>query len=184
MLIKVRLATIDDAAVLYRWDKKPHVQAAVSDSGTSSFDADWEDELAPRDDGTLFLIAEADGVPFGAMQIIDPQTERSHYWGDSPPNLRALDIWIGEETYLGQGLGSRLMTVAINHCFSDPSVVAILIDPLKKNRRAHRFYKRFGFTFLERRQFDEESDCFVFQLTRSEWDLKRCEFLYDTEVSI
>jgi len=64
---------------------------------------------------------------------------------------------------------SNLTYFAIEKCFSVSDVVAILIDPLANNERSHRFYKRLGFVFVERRQFDESSDCFVFRLDRKDW---------------
>ena len=168
-VLHIRAATESDAALLYAWDEKPHVMAATSNDGTKSFDAHWEEELLPRSDGTEFFIAEVEIFPIGAMQIINPATEVSHYWGAVASNLRAIDIWIGEESYIGQGYGSQMMKHAIDKCFSDPDVAAILIDPLSNNIRSHRFYKRLGFVFVERRQFDETSDCFVFRLEREKW---------------
>ncbi|MEQ9168594.1 MAG: GNAT family N-acetyltransferase [Fulvivirga sp.] len=55
--------------------------------------------------------------------------------------------------------------MAIERCFENPAVDAILIDPLKSNIQAHRFYERLGFTFIEERQFDE-SLCYVYELRR------------------
>ncbi len=169
--LNIRPATDADAEQLYLWDQKPHVLAAVSNSGTSSFDEDWYEELAPRSDGTEFFIAEVSGRAIGAMQIIDPALERTHYWGDADANQKAIDIWIGEEAYIGKGYGTIMMTFAIEHCFAAKNVVAILIDPLFDNTRSHKFYKKFGFEFVERRQFDEDSDCFVFKLTSEKWAL-------------
>lgn len=169
----IRRAVASDAALLYRWDEMPHVKASVSNSGTSSFDSNWEEELAPRSDGTEFFIAEvvADNtpVPIGAMQVIDPATERTHYWGAIAANQRGIDIWIGEEAYIGRGYGTQMMTYIIDYCFKPVQVTAILIDPLSNNTRSHKFYRSLGFEFVERRQFDEESDCFVFKLSRKRW---------------
>ncbi len=61
------------------------------------------------------------------------------------------------------------MTLAIEKCFADPSVHTILIDPLKSNEDAHRFYKRLGFEFVEKRLFNEDEECYVFELKRSFW---------------
>ena len=165
----IRVAKVLDAELLYRWDEKPHVMAATSNDGSTSFDAKWEEELLPRSDGTVFFIAEVDNVPIGAVQIINPATEKTHYWGAVASNLRAIDIWIGEESYIGIGYGTRMMKYAIEQCFSSPDVKAILIDPLSNNLRSHVFYQRLGFVFVEHRQFDETSDCFVFRLDRDKW---------------
>jgi aminoglycoside 6'-N-acetyltransferase len=73
------------------------------------------------------------------------------------PGLRAIDIWIGEEDYLGRGLGTEMMRMAISRCFADPSVVdGILIDPMASNDCARRFYERLGFRFVENRKFGDD----------------------------
>ena len=61
-----------------------------------------------------------DIAPFH-IQIIDPALEESHYWGDVPENLRAIDIWIGEETDLGKGYGTQMMQLALARCFGVPA---------------------------------------------------------------
>jgi aminoglycoside 6'-N-acetyltransferase len=58
---------------------------------------------------------------------------------DVPANLRAIDIRIGEARDLGKGYGTVMMRLALGRCFADPAVTAVLIDPLKTNRRAHPF---------------------------------------------
>ncbi|WP_308737902.1 GNAT family N-acetyltransferase [Nostoc sp. 'Peltigera membranacea cyanobiont' N6] len=90
------------------------------------------------------MIAQINGRPIGFVQIIDPAREESRYWGDVAPDLRAIDIWIGEETDLGKGYGTKMMQLALNRCFADPRVTTVLIDPLASNTRAHRFYERLG----------------------------------------
>ena len=164
--LTIRRAELSDVPLLQDWDQRAHVIAATTDNPDCPEDWDWPNELAPRDDGVEFYIAALDNKPIGMLCIIDPQTERSHYWSQIGPNLRALDIWIGEEAYLGQGWGSAMMEWALRECFATPSVEAVLIDPLASNTRAHRFYERFGFVFVEQRQFDENSNCFVYRLTR------------------
>ncbi len=161
--VRLRAATIDDLARLRHWDGQPHVVA-------SNPHDDWEWERALRDAPPWReqLIAELDGVPVGFVQIIDPAEEVSHYWGDIPPNLRAIDIWIGESAYLGQGYGSRIMHMALERCFAVPAVTAVLVDPLVSNLRAHRFYQRLGFTPVERRRFGDDA-CLVHRLDRATW---------------
>lgn len=158
--LSLRAAKPDDLALLRRWDEQPHVVASNPND-----DWDWEFELARTPDWREQLVAEADGVPIGVVQIIDPAREESHYWGDCPEDLRAIDVWIGEATYLGRGFGTRIMKMAIARCFSNPSVQAILIDPLEANLRARRFYERLGFCFVELRRFGDD-DCAVYRLDR------------------
>lgn len=161
--ITLRPAAPADAPLLRHWDQQPHVIAAAPND-----DEQWEDELARSPAWRELLIAELEGRPIGFVQIIDPHEEESRYWGDVPPVLRAIDIWLGEATDLGQGYGTTIMHLALARCFADLTVTAVLIDPLESNTRAHRFYERLGFRFVERRRFGED-DCYVYRLDRRTW---------------
>jgi aminoglycoside 6'-N-acetyltransferase len=161
----LREARPGDAALLRYWDAKPHVIAATGDDDGFY---EWETELHRHPPGRELLIAEVDGRPIGMLQIIDPAIEESHYWGEIEPNLRALDIWIGEEADLGRGYGTEMMGLALARCFAEPAVTAVLIDPLAANERAHRFYERFGFKRVGRRFFGLD-DCYVYRLERRDW---------------
>ncbi len=165
--MQLRPATIDDLELLLHWDEQPHV--IESDPND---DWNWEVELARDPDWREQLIAEVDDVPVGFIQIIDPAREDSHYWGDCPDGMRAIDIWIGEETNLGRGYGTQMMTLAIERCFSDRAVQAVLIDPLTTNAGARRFYERLGFRFVEERRFGDDG-CAVYQLGRPSWVVRR-----------
>ncbi len=131
---------------------------------------DWESDLSESHGWREQLIAEVDGVSIGFVQIIDPALEESHYWGDVPHHLRAIDIWIGEADYLNRGFGTQMMKLALCKCFSAMDVTAVLIDPLTSNTRAHRFYQRLGFEFLEERTFGGD-ECFVYQITRERFQI-------------
>jgi aminoglycoside 6'-N-acetyltransferase len=160
----LRAAVVSDAATLHRWDEEPHVVASDPND-----DWQWDVELARTPTWREQLIAELQGEPVGFVQIIDPREEESHYWGeDVAPDLRALDIWIGEPRCLGRGLGSEIMRLALAHCFAPPAVDAVLIDPLASNVAAHRFYERLGFERLGPRRFGAD-DCIVHRLARAEW---------------
>lgn len=163
--IQLRRANINDLPILLHWDKQQHVIDSDLDGNW-----DWETELLQEPAWREQLMAELDGRPLGFVQIIDPAEEETHYWGDVPSGLRAIDIWIGMAEDLGKGYGTIMMQQALERCFSVPSVAAILIDPLATNLRAHRFYERLGFRFVEQKRLGEdESDCYIFKLSREEW---------------
>ncbi len=158
--IAMRPAGIHDLELLKFWDTKQHVKESDPED-----DWNWEVELLRKPLWREQWIAEVNEIPIGFLQIIDPFEEETHYWGEVVKTTRALDIWIGEESYLNKGYGSQMMQWAIARCFQFPNVTTLLIDPLKSNVKAHRFYKRLGFTFLEERIFDGLA-CYVFELSK------------------
>lgn len=159
-MIKLRPANINDLKLLQYWDTKQHVIDCNPDS-----DWCWKQELVRTPKWREQLIAELDNRPLGFIQIIDPYLEETQYWGSVGKTKRAIDIWIGEEDDLNKGYGTQMMQLAIERCFNQPNVNEILIDPLKSNVKAHRFYKRLGFKFKEERTFNG-IDSFVFQLKK------------------
>lgn len=104
----------------------------------------------------------------GFIPIIDPAREERHYWGDAPPNFRAIDRWSGDEADLGKSYGTEMILPALARCFAGSAVSAMLVDPLAGNRRVHRLYARLGFRFVERRRFGKD-DCFVYRLNRLDY---------------
>ncbi len=161
--LHLRPATIDDLAVLRRWDEEPHV--VESDPND---DWGWETELLRSPPWREQLIAEVDGRAIGFVQIIDPALEDSRYWGDTPAHLRAVDIWIGEADARGRGYGGEMMRQALARCFAPADVGAVLIDPLASNAGAIRFYRRMGFEFVEARDFGDDH-CHVHRLLRERY---------------
>lgn len=156
----LRPATPADLSLLERWQRQPHLKAALGDD-----DWQWATELARNPDWREQFIAEVDGRPIGFLQIIDPAREETQYWGCIEGGRRALDLWIGEPDALGKGYGTQIMNLAIERSFADPSVTAILVDPMDSNTRAHRFYERLGFEYVVCRRFGDDS-CFVYRLRR------------------
>lgn len=161
--IVLREATINDLQILRHWDDQPHVMESDPND-----DWNWEHELQRTPFWRRQLIAELAGRPIGFVQIIDPQSEESHYWGNAGANLRAIDIWIGEAGDLGMGYGTEMMKSALKLCFADKNVEAVIIDPLKSNVDAIRFYQRLGFKWIEDKFFGDDHTA-VHRIERSDW---------------
>lgn len=149
--------------MLNAWDEQPHVIAAGHDP-----EWDWEVELSRDVDWRTQLIAEASGRPVGILQIIDPAREESQYWGEVSAGSRAIDVWIGDPNDLSRGYGTAMMRLALERCFAEEGVTAVLVDPLASNVRAHKFYERLGFRCLQRRWFGAD-ECLVYRLEQAEF---------------
>lgn len=76
---------------------------------------------------------------------------------------------------MGLGLGTEMMHQAIELCFRESEVKEILVDPLAINKRAHRFYERLGFEFVETAllggtdQAEQADECFIYSLNRERY---------------
>ena len=163
----LRPARRADIPTLQAWDNEPHVQ--FSDPSMQDGSGwDWDEEIEAGWEGFWHFMAELGDEPIGFVQIIDPHIEHSQYWGPTDPGHRAIDIWIGPAEWLGKGYGTQMMQLALDFCFDDPSVHTVLIDPIKDNIRAHRFYQRCGFTPSGLRRFGNDL-CLVHTLNRADW---------------
>ena len=158
MSLSFRPARPGDLELLQRWDEDPDVVASDPKD-----DWNWAEELGREPEWREFWIAELDGRPIGFLQIIDAAEEESHYWGTVESGAHAIDIWIGEPWARGRGHGTAMMRFAIDRCFRHRRATVVLIDPLVENHRAHAFYERLGFRFIEERDFGGDR-CRVYAL--------------------
>lgn len=178
--VQLRNATIDDMTLLLKWDEKEHLQGSWM--GDPDFnDWNWEYELLRNDLSWRYqLIAEAVEeeedessriVPIGFVQIIDPFEEETHYWGiDCERNVRAIDIWIGDERYINRGYGTQIMKQILqsSFVFGNTNVTAVIIDPMADNYAAHRFYQRLGFVPIVIRYFGPDR-CLIHRMNRTDY---------------
>lgn len=170
-MIVLRRATDADVALLVAWDADADVAAA---HGEDAGAFDWAAEVPRPVPWREILVADEVGGdaaspdgqrPVGVLVVIDPRDEESHYWGDVPAGLRALDVHIGRPADRGRGLGTEMLCRAVERCFAEPAVDAVLVDPLVANERAVRFFARLGFVLVERRWFGGD-ECAVMRLDR------------------
>jgi aminoglycoside 6'-N-acetyltransferase len=159
--------TIDDVALLVRWDDDSDVAAAIGGRGADWYD--WSAELVRDVAWRELLIIEENGSPVGFLQLIDTSEEESHYWGDSEPGAWAIDIWIGSPHDRGRGLGAEAMKLALGRVFHQHGAEMVVIDPAVNNRRAIAFYERLGFERSAVREFGDDK-CLVMRLLRSSTD--------------
>ena len=64
--------------------------------------------------------------------------------------------------------GKEMLELALERCFADARVNAVLIDPMASNTRARHFYGKLGFCLVEYRCFTKV-ECAVYRLERNVW---------------
>jgi aminoglycoside 6'-N-acetyltransferase len=65
-----------------------------------------------------------------------------------PPQLAAIDLYIGEKDYIGKGLGSRIINSFLQE-YVWPHFDACFVDPATANRAAIHVYEKAGFRIVK-----------------------------------
>jgi RimJ/RimL family protein N-acetyltransferase len=94
------------------------------------------------------FVIEVDSVPIGYIQ---------KYYVDDDPDIKpgvkgrcvGLDLFIGEEAYLGRGLGSRILEEFLQQiAFQEVGIDGCVVDPSPANKRMIRVNENAGFKYL------------------------------------
>ena len=143
---------------LLKWLEAPHVKAWWSDP-------EWTTELIQKKYANYVqgyklecgvkkkidaYIIYIESNPVGYIQLYNAYDfPRAKILQNLPKNLGAFDVFIGEESYLQQGIGSR----AIREFLDAQSYSHVFADPEIANLTAIRAYEKAGFKLIEK-QFD------------------------------
>ena len=142
--------------LLLKWLETPHVKAWWDQ------DVEWTPELIKEKYGsyvqgykgeqglkkpTQAYIVYVEDDPIGYTQLYnthDFPREDKVSLAQHSDSLAGLDIFIGEEAFLGKGLGSRIIKKFLNE-YVDPHYDACFVDPDTANIKAIRAYENAGF---------------------------------------
>jgi aminoglycoside 6'-N-acetyltransferase len=134
---RFRAATLDDLALLAKWQSLPHLQ-------------DWWDTDAPYDTQDLndsrvsrWIVLVGDR-PFAFMQDYSVHGWDNHHFAHLAPGSRGIDQYIGEPDMIGIGHGSAFIKSRMQMLFADGAPV-IATDPHPDNARAIAVYTKLGF---------------------------------------
>lgn len=145
-----------DFALLHKWLLTPHVRAHWDN------DVNWTMDIIQEKYGTYIrgyklvdrvkkpmyaYIIYYDGTPIGYIQMYNvhdfPREQKAGSL-ELPASCAGLDFYIGEEAYLGKGLGSTILKEFLaQHVW--PHYASCLVDPNTDNIAAIRTYENAGF---------------------------------------
>jgi aminoglycoside 6'-N-acetyltransferase len=147
--------------LLLKWLEAPHVK--------KWWDTDvlWTPELVEKKYGTYTqryklengvkkgidaFIIFLDDIYVGYIQLYDtvdfPREEDSTATNTLRKSLAGIDIFIGEEDYLGKGLSFLILNQFLK-IFVDPHYEACFVDPDSANIAAIHAYEKVGFQYLK-----------------------------------
>lgn len=152
MPIRFRTFQMEDVPLYYAWAEKPHVKNVWFLEGYQPKEYILE-KIAGNGIDYPFIIL-LDDKPIGHIQYWDIHTRdiintenKDHFTGESKGTY-GIDLFIGEEEYLGKGYGTQALMVFTSALFEKYGAEKIVIDPDADNTNAMRCYEKVGFTFV------------------------------------
>lgn len=135
MMVLRRLET-EDMLVVKGWLEKEHVKKWFGDA------SEWMYEIEHRKDEFNFIkhfIVEEDGVSVGFCQYYDWKKAFEEEAEDEPEGSYGIDYMIGDELYLGKGLGIELVRLICDKVIEDQvDAVQLIADPTIEEERVNR----------------------------------------------
>jgi aminoglycoside 6'-N-acetyltransferase len=157
-----------DFPLVVGWLAQPHVAAWW---GPPLDSAGVEHEFGPCIDGAdpteMFIFSE-DGTPLGLVQIYRLADNADYERAVGVEDAAGIDLLIGEAARCGQGLGPRLIGLALALVWDHyPEVERAMAGPSVRNTRSHRAFEKAGFHALRQVAVaGEEDDELVFVCPR------------------
>jgi aminoglycoside 6'-N-acetyltransferase len=141
----------DEYERMVRWRNEPHVREWWDPDDPPMTTAAAVREYRPLTDpasSTTACIIEEDGRPIGYVQF--------YPWGAEPEEALALgvsfderawglDIFIGEPSRVGRGVGSRAVDLVCGYLFSERGATSVELVAAQANDRALGAYAKAGF---------------------------------------
>lgn len=147
-LLKIRVFEDNDIILMKTWLNKEHVRKWYEDPN------DWLTEIYGRFDKFSFVnhfIALYDNKPIGFCQYYTCADANETWYGDIPlVESYSIDYLIGEENYLGKGLGKAIIDLLVKEVFSLNEAQRIIVLPEIENTASCKSLLANGFTFDEK----------------------------------
>ncbi|GAB1475400.1 hypothetical protein MASR2M70_02320 [Bacillota bacterium] len=138
----IRETVFSDCTYFAQWEIKEYIQ----NSFTMSQGRDYEEivreyivRTLDKDKLQFTIIHRAEEQPIGRIYIsrMDKSTD----------SLDITRIYIGEEEFLGKGLGEEAMRLLLDYCYIEMHMERVTLDHLPLNTKAGELYKRLGFQY-------------------------------------
>ena len=160
-----RKLTRSDMALFHHWLEQPHMGGWWGDGATewAKREPEMESNLL-HESPTDMRIVELGGTPFAYIQDYDVHAHAMPQCADLPAKSRAMDSFLGDPAYLGQGHGSGFIRARALQLLAEGAPL-IAVDPDPANARAIAAYTRARFKPLYIRPNEDGTPVQVMTLT-------------------
>lgn len=145
----------DDLPMVEKWLNKPHVKRWYEIPQLAITINDWLFEMNHRDSTfhwLTYLIVSWQDHPIGLCQYYKC-VDSDEDFGSLPLNgSYGIDYLIGEEAYLGKGLGTQTVAQLVDTLFSFSDVKRVTADIAKDNTASKHTLSTCGFSLLDEGQ--------------------------------
>ena len=138
--IILRPSTFDDCTYFDEWERKAYIKKFFSINDSRNYEEIIREYIVNESNLSKmqFTIVLRDTTkPIGRIYISRLDSSLS--------SLDITRIYIGEELYLGKGLGKETMILLLKYLFEDLKMERITLDTFKENTRAQNLYHGLGF---------------------------------------
>jgi len=131
-------------SIVEKWLQKPHVKKYWDDGET------WKESyekyvLRTSSDVVKQFLVYFQNRPIGYIQYYWAGKVGDGWWKGYGDKIVGIDMYIGEEDYLGKGHGTSFLKEFIQMLYNNLDIEKIIIDPTPDNERAIRCYEKVGF---------------------------------------
>jgi RimJ/RimL family protein N-acetyltransferase len=161
--ISFRRLRVDDLSLLHKWLNEPFVKEWYGRDEASDIDS-LVKKYNPRIEGkepTDCYIVYYENSLFGFIQTykISDYPDYSLQLNISTEGIAGVDLFIGEQMFVGKGLGSRMLRKFLKEIvFVRGEISACIVDPELKNIRAIKSYEKVGFKHFRTTQVPPEKE--------------------------
>lgn len=152
-MLELRLLGDHDVPLVEAWLHKPHVKKWYDIPQMGVTIEDWMHEIQERHGAFRWLthlVATWQGAPIGLCQYYRCEDSGDEDFGALPvEGSYGIDYLIGEEAYLGKGLGRRMITLLVDTVFTFPDAKRVTADIDKDNAASEKTLLACGFMLAD-----------------------------------
>lgn len=151
-MFELELLGDNDISLVEVWLNKEHVKRWYEIPSLGIAIDDWLTEIKERNGDfrwITYLIALWQGRPIGFCQYYKCVDSDEDYGTLPLTGSYGIDYLIGEESYLGKGLGKRMITFLVDKIFAFPDAQRVTADIDNENKASRKVLLSCGFVLLD-----------------------------------